>query len=1025
MCSHVSSNVPAGLGALPAPAPRHDPAREPRALHAAFVRSKVLADESWLFVNVCERDEPLAKAVPQPFPRTEVIPLGQVLRDASCSETFHQKYRDKKIVFFCGAAYRSRVAAREVMTLDRYDVYYLEGGINAWEDPRILNYDAVFLLAHDTNTNLDRVNLALSVALTAQRNGNNTALVLLCEGVHLAIRQGPKALAGTECFGGPFAPVKQLLDTFAAEGGSVYCCITCLKARSLTVDDLHSWAQESTAPDMVRWLANSKKMLSVEVHGSSRVAAHVAELGRAASPGASASAALYSGPSACSLAAASAAAALPYALDTRSDASARTGDLWGRGGAVPEAVAALRGASAVLVTTGGHADALSDRHGVDRRLCVACPCGLVAPAPPAAPAPREPLYALLRLGVGGDGDELAEALAQWAQENGAAVAQLAGRGADAEEAAALLGRCTALAVLCGEEDGGCGDGASPPEEALVALSVGCPVLASESAWSALLFPAEPPGAPLGPRSCGARFAGPRGLAERAAEVSRPRLRDAMAASCRAAAARFAPADERAALARALSLLEGRVRRDAFVRSAEGAGYGYGAAGLAVDELNAAWFARVARAGMTYLDHAGAALYASVQVESAARHLLGAVLANPHSEATCAHRTAAGDAAQAVQEARALTAAFVGASELSHSVVFTSGATAALKLIGESFDWSPRSVLCFLHGSHTSAVGIRAYAAAAGARVVSADTEQQLDDVGVDGTAENLLVLPAQSNFSGAVYDLGVVTRARRPRANGTPAWRVLLDASAYVAHARLDLGAVPADFTALSFYKVFGYPTGVGALVVRADAARLLGRQQYYGGGTVYACVQEEPYVLRRDGAAQRLESGTVSFADIALLKYGFEVIERLGGMQSVDRHVCCVARYLEGRLRSLAHSNGAPLCHVAEVGPGAAPGPVVAFNVRRSDGAWVGYTAVESVAAQHGIQLRTGWMCNPHDCQRFLGMTPDDVRAAGKTCHSRAKDRDVLRSMPNGAVRVSVGYPTTIQDVERLVYALSSVFLE
>ena len=46
----------------------------------------------------------------------------------------------------------------------------------------------------------------------------------------------------------------------------------------------------------------------------------------------------------------------------------------------------------------------------------------------------------------------------------------------------------------------------------------------------------------------------------------------------------------------------------------------------------------------------------------------------------------------------------------------------------------------------------------------------------------------------------------------------LLDAAAYVPHAALDLTETPFDFVAISFYKMFGYPTGLGALIVRHDA---------------------------------------------------------------------------------------------------------------------------------------------------------------------------------------------------------------
>jgi molybdenum cofactor sulfurtransferase len=46
---------------------------------------------------------------------------------------------------------------------------------------------------------------------------------------------------------------------------------------------------------------------------------------------------------------------------------------------------------------------------------------------------------------------------------------------------------------------------------------------------------------------------------------------------------------------------------------------------------------------------------------------------------------------------------------------------------------------------------------------------------------------------------------------------VLLDAAAYLPAHPLDLARHPADFVAASFYKMFGYPTGLGALVLRTE----------------------------------------------------------------------------------------------------------------------------------------------------------------------------------------------------------------
>lgn len=43
----------------------------------------------------------------------------------------------------------------------------------------------------------------------------------------------------------------------------------------------------------------------------------------------------------------------------------------------------------------------------------------------------------------------------------------------------------------------------------------------------------------------------------------------------------------------------------------------------------------------------------------------------------------------------------------------------------------------------------------------------------------------------------------------------MLDAAALASNSEIDLKAYPADFLSLSFYKIFGYPSGVGVLIVK------------------------------------------------------------------------------------------------------------------------------------------------------------------------------------------------------------------
>ena len=62
--------------------------------------------------------------------------------------------------------------------------------------------------------------------------------------------------------------------------------------------------------------------------------------------------------------------------------------------------------------------------------------------------------------------------------------------------------------------------------------------------------------------------------------------------------------------------------------------------------------------------------------------------------------------------------------------------------------------------------------------------------------------------------------------------------AAFVPTNRLDLHRWKPDFVPLSFYKMFGYPTGAGALLARKSALAKLRRPWYAGGTITIASVQ-------------------------------------------------------------------------------------------------------------------------------------------------------------------------------------------
>src|SRR4029077_11648446 len=123
------------------------------------------------------------------------------------------------------------------------------------------------------------------------------------------------------------------------------------------------------------------------------------------------------------------------------------------------------------------------------------------------------------------------------------------------------------------------------------------------------------------------------------------------------------------------------------------------------------------------------------------------------------------------------------------------------------------------------------------------------------------------------------------------------DAAAYLPSSALSLADVPADFVVLSYYKLFGYPTGVGALVVRRDALAML-RRRYFGGGTVqFASVQNR--VARLKKGSEAFEDGTPNFLATPAVCDGLSWFMNLE-MRRVSEHVAQLTASLLARLRSL-----------------------------------------------------------------------------------------------------------------------------
>ncbi|WP_433119548.1 aminotransferase class V-fold PLP-dependent enzyme [Micromonospora sp. CA-246542] len=445
----------------------------------------------------------------------------------------------------------------------------------------------------------------------------------------------------------------------------------------------------------------------------------------------------------------------------------------------------------------------------------------------------------------------------------------------------------------------------------------------------------------------------------------------------------------------------------------------------IDELRATEYPHLDRHGQVYLDYAGAGVTARAQVRAHHDRLLAGPYGNPHSESPTS--AAAGSL---VESARRAVLDFFSADPAEYAVVFTPNASGACRLVGEAYPFGPTAPFALTWDNHNSVNGIREYARAAGAavryvplsgpelRVAEADLVSVLDaGSGVRFGRRGLFAYPAQSNFSGVQHPLEWVELAHRH------GYDVLLDAAAFAATNRLDLRVVRPDFVCLSWYKLFGYPTGVGALLARRDALARL-RRPWFAGGTIRAVsVQGDWHRSMDDESA--FEDGTLNFLSIPDVEFGLRWLDSIG-VDLVHTRVGLLTAWLLGRLTALRHRTGQPLVRVYGPATGEGRGATVTFNVLRPDGTPVDERLVAREAAAAGFSLRTGCFCNPGAGEGAFGITRQTLRRRLLAQIGTIDEYlDALALPTGGAVRVSFGLASTAADAERLVAFVESSYLD
>ena len=338
-----------------------------------------------------------------------------------------------------------------------------------------------------------------------------------------------------------------------------------------------------------------------------------------------------------------------------------------------------------------------------------------------------------------------------------------------------------------------------------------------------------------------------------------------------------------------------------------------------------------------------------------------------------------DASRLVFEARETVADFFSIADASR-LIFTAGATEAinLALFGQlnpgdhvvTTAMEHNSVLRPLYQLKKSGVSLT---------IVDADQTGYVSPVAIADAcndATRLIAMSHCSNVTGTLLPVEEVAAFCRARS-----LLLLVDAAQTAGHFPIDVVKLGADMLAVPGHKGLLAPPGIGCLYVR-EGLQL--RPLIYGGTGGQSEQDGMPLQM-----PERLESGTLNTPGIAGLKAGIDFIMETG-LEVIARHDQQMVDLLVNGLRAI---------HGTTVyGPAGTTrhGGAVSFTCIDRDPAEIGFL----LDHEYDIMVRVGLHCAP-DAHRTIG------------------------TFPQGTVRVSPGYFTTVEQIETFVQAVASIVNE
>ncbi len=428
------------------------------------------------------------------------------------------------------------------------------------------------------------------------------------------------------------------------------------------------------------------------------------------------------------------------------------------------------------------------------------------------------------------------------------------------------------------------------------------------------------------------------------------------------------------------------------------------------EIRRSEYFRLDNLDQVYLDYLGANLYPQTLVDSHYNMLSEGVFGHPKVLSPSSAQTRS-----LIEETREMVKEYFAADH--YYCIFTDNSD-SMNSFRDHYEFDENCILLSSIDSARPMKSVRERCLGRGGKVDY--IKLHVDDLTVDNESLNqsleshkdypkkLLAFPAQSSISGIKHSMNYISKAQEL------GWDILLEADIYAATNILSLKKVQPDYVSVSFYKIFGYPIGIGCLLVRKDKAQNFEMIEIESEDANKS-LTSQPQVKKR------LQDGTINFLDIPMIKEGLEFIDKIG-MDKVQFRMEKLTNWMSAKINTIKHNNGSAVAEIYGTRNIAMRGNCILLNLYDNSHQMFPLEYLEQKCIKRGISVRLGSFFENIGSDEDI--SHEDYLSKYFSCSKENDHRSLLLGYDkiSSALRLSIGIPTIQKDLDRFLEMISAL---